>query len=75
MGGDTVRFVALDFVLGIGFGGVMGMAFAIEIARVHLDDLSCYVAGLGIPAHMIADLEFFGHFNSPLPGFPYQHRL
>ena len=57
MSRDMIGLIALDFVLRIVLGSVMGMSFIVEIAHMNLDDLSRYVASLGIPAHVIADLE------------------
>src|SRR3546814_18080995 len=42
--GDVVGLVALDLVLRIGFAATAHVAFVICVARVHLDDISTYVA-------------------------------
>ncbi len=58
VGGDVVGFVAFYFVLRVVFVGVVSVAFVVEVFRVHLDDLAADAAGFGIPAYVVADLEF-----------------
>ena len=67
MGRDMIGLVALDFVLGVIFRSVMDMALVVEVRRVDGDDGPCHAASFGIPAHMIAYLEFPSHLGtSPL---------
>ena len=61
MGRDMVGLVAFDLILGIVFRGVMHMPLVVEVAGVDGYDRPRYPAGFGIPAHVIADLESFGH--------------
>ena len=60
-----IGLVALDFVLGIVFRGVMRMTLVVEILGVDGDDRPRYPACLGIPAYVIADLEDLCHCDSP----------
>jgi hypothetical protein len=55
MGGNMVRFVALDLVLRMIRRRLVSMAFVVEIRVTNPDDPAGYPTGLGIPAHMIAD--------------------
>lgn len=61
---DVVRLVAFDFILRIVRRGVMRVAFVEKILGVDGDDLSRHPTGLGIPAYVIPDFEFFLHFVS-----------
>src|SRR5215470_6781345 len=61
---DVVGLVALDFVLRVILAGVMRVPFVIDISGMHFDNLAADAAGLRVPGHMIADLEF-GHAGSP----------
>src|SRR6185312_14702924 len=59
--GDVVGLVALDLVLRIVLAAVAGVALVVGVAGVDLDDLAADVAGLGVPAHVVADLECMAH--------------
>jgi len=61
MGGDVIGFVAFDFILWVVFGGMVGIAFIIEIGSVDLDDCSGYFSGFGVPAYFIAWFELMFH--------------
>jgi hypothetical protein len=56
-----IRLVALDFVLRIIRARVVDVAFVIHILGVHSHDATGHPAGLGIPTHVIADLERVCH--------------
>jgi hypothetical protein len=56
-----VGLIAFDFVLGIVLRSVMDMTLVIEVSGMDGDDRPRYPAGLGIPAHVIADLEAPSH--------------
>src|SRR5688572_20563339 len=57
VGRDMIGLVALDLVLGIVFRRAMPMALVVEIPGVDGDDGPGHPASLGVPAHMIPDLE------------------
>lgn len=59
--GDVIRLAALDLVLWIVRARMVGVAFDLEMARVHADDRAADTAGLGIPTHAIMDLEAVRH--------------
>ena len=59
--GDMIRLAALDLVLWIVRARMVGVAFDLEMARMHADDRAADTAGLGIPAHAIMDLEAVRH--------------
>jgi hypothetical protein len=61
VGGDVIALVAFDFILGIVRRGVMHIALIVEVAGVDGDDRPRDMAGLGVPSHMIANLEPLGH--------------
>lgn len=61
MSRDVIGPIALDFVLGIIFRGMMDMTFIVEVAGVDGDDRPRHPARLGIPAYVIANLESLGH--------------
>jgi hypothetical protein len=59
--GDVIGLIALNFVLGIGFAGVMSIAFVIKVFDVHFHNLAADPAGLRVPDYAIADPESFFH--------------
>jgi hypothetical protein len=59
--GDVIRLVALDLVLRLILAGVVDVAFVVHILRVHFRDPATHATSLGIPGHVIADLEGLGH--------------
>ena len=61
---DVVGLVAFDFILRIVGRGVMRVAFVEKVLGMDGDDLPRHPTGLGIPAYVIPDLEFFHHFVS-----------
>jgi hypothetical protein len=56
-----ICLVALDFVLRIIRAGVVDVAFVIHVLGVYPHDVTGDPADLGIPTHVIADLERFCH--------------
>jgi hypothetical protein len=65
MQGNVIGFVTLDFVLRLIFARVVGVAFEVNISRVHLDDGAADAPSLRIPGHSIANLEPFHHDGLP----------
>src|SRR5271163_4112829 len=61
VGGDVIALVAFDFILRIAGRGVMHIALIVEVAGVDGDDRARDMTGLGVPSHMIADLEPLRH--------------
>src|SRR5256885_13470349 len=59
--GDVIGLVALDFILWILRCSTVDVAFIIDGSLVHFNDFSTHTSGFRIPAHMIANLERFGH--------------
>src|SRR5699024_10329696 len=59
--GDVVGPVALDLVLRLVPAGMAGVALVLRIAGVDPGDPAADVTGLGVPADVVADLEFMGH--------------
>ena len=62
---DVIRLVALDFVLGIIFRRVMGMALVVKVTGMNLDDRPRHPSRLGIPAHALTDFESLDHLKDP----------
>ena len=58
---DVVGPVTFDLVLRISRARVMDVAFVIHVFCVHPYDAAADAASLGIPAHVIANLECPGH--------------
>ena len=56
-----ICLVARDFVLRIVRAGVVDVAFIVHVFGVHPHDVTGDPADLGIPTHVIADLERFCH--------------
>src|SRR6478735_6536664 len=59
--GDVVALVAVDLVLRIVLAAVAGVAMPLEVAHVDLRDHAADLAGLGVPAHVVADAERNAH--------------
>ena len=66
--GDMLGLAALDLVLRRFGARMMRVAVNIEIARMDANDRAADTPGLGISAHMIADLEFAFHEHSARSG-------
>ena len=62
--GDMIRLAALDFVLRSVCARMVGVTFDLESASMHADDRAADAAGLGIPAHVVMDLEALRHGRS-----------
>ena len=60
--GDVVCFVALDLVLRVVGGGVMGVALVVRVSGVDFDDVAGDVACFGVPGYVVADFEFLCHW-------------
>lgn len=58
---DMVCLVALDGILRVCAGRVMGVSFVAHILRMHFDNVSAHPPSFRIPAYMITDLEFASH--------------
>ena len=58
---DMIGPVTLDLVLRVVFRGVMSVAFVVEIPSMDRNDGPRDTACLGVPAHVIANFESFGH--------------
>ena len=58
---DMIGLVALDCVLRLFRARMVHVAFAGHILPMHPHDASADATSLGIPAHVIADLESLGH--------------
>src|SRR5580692_2766403 len=61
VGRDMIALVAFDLILRIVRRGVMHITLIVEVAGVDGNDRSRNMTGLGVPSHMIADLELVGH--------------
>jgi hypothetical protein len=59
--GDVIGLVALDLILGIVVARTVHVSFVVHILRVHIHNLPTHVTGLGIPGHVLPDLEFIRH--------------
>jgi hypothetical protein len=53
--GDVVGLVAFDLVLRLVPARVVDVALDLDVPRVHAQDMAAHAAGLGIPAHVVAD--------------------
>jgi hypothetical protein len=62
---DVIGLVALDFVLWIIGGCVVGMALVVEVVGVYFDNTAGHFARLRIPTPMVACLELNFHCASP----------
>jgi hypothetical protein len=65
MQGNMIRLGAFDFVLRLVRCGVMSMPLVVQVLRMDLDNPATDMSGLGIPNHVIADFESFGHLMLP----------
>jgi hypothetical protein len=54
---DVIGLIALNFVLGVVFAGVMSIAFVIQIRGVHFHNLAADPAGLRVPNYAFATLN------------------
>jgi hypothetical protein len=61
MHSNVISFVALDFELRFIFTGMARITFVLRIARVDFDYPAANIAGLGIPANVVADFKVFAH--------------
>lgn len=61
MDGYMVRLAGSDLVLGVVRGGVMGIAFIVEIFGVDLYDRAGDDAGFGVPGYVVADFKVCVH--------------
>jgi hypothetical protein len=59
--GNVIGLVALDFKLRILRRSTVDVALIIDGSLVHFNDFSAHTSGFRIPAHVIANLERFGH--------------
>jgi hypothetical protein len=59
--GDVIGLVALDFILRLGCGCAVNVAFVTDSPSMHFDDFSAHAPGLRIPAHVIANFELCDH--------------
>lgn len=66
MHGDVVGLVTFDLVLGRVLTGAARMAFIGRIRGMYLNDGTADLAGLGVSADVIIDLEFVSHDLSPV---------
>jgi hypothetical protein len=67
VGRDMISLVAFDFILRFVHRCVMHMAFVVEVAGPNTNDRARHPTGLGIPAHVISNLEppsHLGHSSS-----------
>lgn len=63
---NVVGSVALNFVLWIVLGRVMGVAFIVEIGGMDGLNRPADPAGFRVPGHMIANFEFLRHTYAPI---------
>ena len=64
---DVIGFIALDEILGLLFGGVVGVALEFHVGNHFLYDSAADPACFRIPGYVIAAFERLGHLPS-LPG-------
>src|SRR5579875_307703 len=70
MQSDVISLVASDLILWLAGGGMMNVAFIIDIGRMDLDNDTAHAACLRVPAHMVSDLESLRHGFSSGIHFP-----
>ncbi len=58
---EVIGFIALNEILGLFFGGVVGVAFDFHIGNDLLDDSAADPACFRIPCDVIAAFECLGH--------------
>lgn len=61
---NALGFIALNFVLGVVFRGVMTVALVVEVFSVNRDDRSRDAAHLGVPTYVIAFPKSLFHAGS-----------
>jgi len=59
--GDVICLVALDLVLRVFLTRMMHVSFVVHVLRMHLHDLTADVSSLGVPDHVVANLELLLH--------------
>jgi hypothetical protein len=64
VGGDVIRLVAFDLVLGILFRCVMKMTLVVEVTFMDRDHSPGYPARLGIPGYMITNPKSSRHVSA-----------
>ena len=64
--GDVIGLVALDFILRLVPGGMVDVAFVIDVPSMDFDDFSAYPPSFRIPAYVIANLERLDHITLPV---------
>lgn len=68
---DVICFIALDEILGLLFGGVVGVALEFHVGNQFLYDSAGDPACFRIPGDVIASFERLGHlFRPSLPSLP-----
>ena len=72
MKGDMIRLAALDLVLRLVRGSMVGVPIDLEVAGMDADDRAADAARLGVPTYAIMDLEALRHVvrSGPPPVFP-----
>ena len=58
---DVIGFIAFDEILGLLFGGVVGVALEFHVGKHFLYDSAADSACFRIPGYMIAGFERLGH--------------
>jgi hypothetical protein len=58
---DVIGLVASDFVLRIVTGGMMHVAFIVDVSRMHFNNDAANPARFRVPANVISNLESPGH--------------
>lgn len=61
--GDVLGFIAFDCILRVGHRRMVRVTLVLEVLGVDSGNRAAYRAGLRVPAHMVANLEFRGHGN------------
>lgn len=61
---DVIGLIALDQVMWLFLGSVVGVALELRVGRYFLEDDSADAARFGVLAHMVADFECFRHRES-----------
>lgn len=64
MNRDVIAFIALDEILGLFFGGVVGVALPFHIGDHFLYDSAAHPACFRIPSYVIAAFERLGYHPS-----------
>ncbi len=58
---DVIGFIAFDEILGLLFGGVVGVALEFHVGNDFPYDSAADSAGFRIPGYLITAFERFGH--------------